>query len=104
MGEEVEIPPQPSVPVVVIVPPVIGNVVAIEVTVPEPLLLNVSQSVSVKQPVVFVSAVEQVIANAPPIAERPAVTVMPPEAGTVPVATPNTPAPPFDTRRFDDAG
>ena len=100
----VEKPPKVIVPVSVIVPPMIGHVVAIEVTVPEPLLLNVVQSVEERQPAALPDATVQSIANAPPTAERPAVTVMPFVPETVPVATPNTPVPPLLTRRFEEEG
>ena len=50
-------------------------------------------------------AVAQSMASAPPIAARPAVTVIAEEpADTVPVAIPNTPAPPLETNRLLDAG
>ena len=51
------------------------------------LLLNVSQSVSVRHPVVFVSAVSQSIVKAPPTTERTAFPVSPVPAVSVPVAT-----------------
>src|SRR3990167_461782 len=79
------------VPDVVMVPPVSPSPATIDVTVPLPLLLNVSQSVSERHPVLLVSEAVQVIAKAPPTAERPAVTVTPPLADTVPVATEATP-------------
>ena len=52
------------------------------------LLLKVVQSVDERQPVAEPLETVQSITNAPPIAERPAVTVTPPEAETVPVAIP----------------
>ena len=52
MGEEVESPPNVRVPVVVIVPPRIGHVVAMDVTVPEPLPPPTQVPPIAKQPVV----------------------------------------------------
>src|SRR3990167_10008065 len=50
-GVEVERPPHDSVPVVVIVPPVIGQVVAIEVTVPVPQVSELTRPpVTSRQP------------------------------------------------------
>ena len=49
--------------------------------------LKVSQSISERQPSLLVSATVQSMASVPPIAERPAVTVIPLVPETVPVAT-----------------
>jgi hypothetical protein len=69
------------------------------------LLLKVVQSVEDRQPFCPLVAVAQSIDSAPPMTERPAVTVIAVDpAETVPVATPNTPFVPFETRSWDEEG